>query len=466
LITLILPSLSLTRADRSNSLLLRHSSRRRLILTAAMTAGSTMTQLEVLASRTATSAMAPVGKVSTLQPHYLPNGKLTCHVRIDDMWVDLTHWAATHPGGDTILHQMNGKDATDAFYSLHSPEAIARLKRLPSSSTIPAHIAPFEPAPATKATLAFREFRAQLQREGWWERNLVWEAFYTSSVYILSALGTWAAFTGHPIIATLLIGFAMQQAGWIAHDYIHARGAVPYWNAVIMQWCNGFSREWWSHKHNTHHVFTNHIGLDADIENDPVFHLFFPDPKDDTMFRKMQHWYFVPVASVLYLSWRIQSLQASFKSMEWKELVPMALNYIWLYFLGWKISLAAIYLGGFLVSFIVTATHQSEEMIDPTTDEGREYSFCEGQFATTRDARTSDPFTEWLWGGMQYQLEHHLFPTMPKYKYRSIAPRVKAFAEANGLAYRCDDTQTEIFKRNFNTLKFFAQEKANVKKSE
>lgn len=35
------------------------------------------------------------------------------------------------------------------------------------------------------------------------------------------------------------------------------------------------------------------------------------------------------------------------------------------------------------------------------------------QFRSTRDAVCSNPFSEWLWGGMQYQLEHHLFPTMP-----------------------------------------------------
>lgn len=421
-----------------------------------MSSTMTLTQTELLLQRTATSAMAPAGSIASLQPHYVGT-KLSTHVRIDGLWYDLTHWKTQHPGGTLILEQMNGKDATDAFYSLHSEEAIARMKRLPSSATIPTHIAPFAPAEPTKATVAFRAFREQLQKEGWWKRNMLWEAFYTGSVYALAAAGTYAAFTGHPILAVILIAFAMQQAGWIAHDYIHARGPVPFWNAVVMQWCNGFSREWWSHKHNTHHVFTNHIGLDADIENDPVFHLFFPAPEDDTLFRKMQHWYFVPVASVLYISWRIQSLQHSFKTMDWKELLMQAINYTWLYFLGWQISLASVYFAGFLVSFIVTATHQSEHMIDPTTEDGKEYSFCEGQFATTRDARTSDFFTEWLWGGMQYQLEHHLFPTMPKYRYAALAPRVKQFAEQNGLLYRVDETQSEIFYRNFKTLQFFAQ---------
>lgn len=339
-------------------------------------------------------------------------------------------------------------------------EAVARLSKLSSSKTLPAHLT--APAPPTKATQAFRVFRAQLEKDGYFDRSAMWEFFYTASIYVMGALGTWLAFNGHPILSTLILGLAMQQAGWIAHDFIHARGTISYWNALIMQMMNGFSRGWWSNKHNTHHVFTNYIGIDADIENDPVFHLFFPDPKDDTFFRKMQHWYFVPVASVLYFSWRVQSLQHSFATMDKKELICQAISYIWLYCLGWQIALGSIYFGGFLVSFIVTATHQSEEMIDPLTPEGAVYSFVEGQFATTRDARTSDFFTEWLWGGMQYQLEHHLFPTLPKYRYAAIAPLVRAFAKEHGLDYRVDETQSEILYRNYKTLKHYAQDKAKA----
>lgn len=201
--------------------------------------------------------------------------------------------------------------------------------------------------------------------------------------------------------------------------------------------------------------------VDSDIENDPVFHLFFPDPKDDTLFRKMQHWYFVPVASVLYISWKVQSLQYALKRWNVQELALMVIHYAWMYTLGIWIALPAVYIAGGLVAVIVTATHQSEEMIDAPTHSNSStgvipYSFVEGQFATTRDAKTNNFFMEFLWGGMQYQLEHHLFPIMPKYYYAAVAPKVKAFAQKNGLSYRCD-TQMQILLRNFNTLKYFAQ---------
>ena len=53
----------------------------------------------------------------------------------------------------------------------------------------------------------------------------------------------------------------------------------------------------------------------------------------------------------------------------------------------------------------------------------QEPEFVHAQFRSTRDAVCSNPFSEWLWGGMQYQLEHHLFPTMPRYRYPALVPR-------------------------------------------
>ena len=52
-----------------------------------------------------------------------------------------------------------------------------------------------------------------------------------------------------------------------------------------------------------------------------------------------------------------------------------------------------------------------------------------------------------MWGGMQYQLEHHLFPTIPRYKYRHLVPLVRKFAEENGIEYRATG-QWEIIKDN------------------
>ncbi len=56
---------------------------------------------------------------------------------------------------------------------------------------------------------------------------------------------------------------------------------------------------------------------------------------------------------------------------------------------------------------------------------------------------------------MQYQLEHHLFPTMPKYRYRSLRPLVQQWAVDNNMPYKAEPANA-IIKRNYETLKMYA----------
>lgn len=54
---------------------------------------------------------------------------------------------------------------------------------------------------------------------------------------------------------------------------------------------------------------------------------------------------------------------------------------------------------------------------------------------------------------MQYQLEHHLFPTMPRYKYRQLVPLVKKFAEDNDIEYRATG-QWKILGENIDLVRY------------
>lgn len=129
----------------------------------------------------------------------------------------------------------------------------------------------------------------------------------------------------------------------------------------------------------------------------------------------------------------------------------MAINYLWLLYLPLKVSIGSVLLGGWLVAEVVTATHQSEDMID-----GLSYNFVSDQFKTTRDVLMTNPIGNWLWGGMQYQLIHHLFPTMPRYRYATLQPQVFEFAKKNGIEYRTA-TPLQIFRMNYETMRKYAQ---------
>jgi fatty acid desaturase len=50
--------------------------------------------------------------------------------------------------------------------------------------------------------------------------------------------------------------------------------------------------------------------------------------------------------------------------------------------------------------------------------------------------RCTDPVSEYIFGGMDKQLPHHLFPTLPRYKYKALVPVIAQWAEENGVDYR------------------------------
>eukprot|EP00045_Choanoeca_perplexa_P003029 m.28306 g.28306 ORF g.28306 m.28306 type:complete len:387 (+) comp11824_c0_seq1:105-1265(+) len=348
---------------------------------------------------------------------------------IDQEWYDLTKWAPHHPGGETILERFDNQDATDHFYSLHSEKAIAQLKRMRPMETK-------EDVPETIALdESFRQLKSKLENDGWWQRNFFWEILLLVPVVAMVVVGTLLAWT-YPVLSTIILAVAMQQAGWLGHDMTHARNSA--YNDGLLRyvsgWINGFDRNWWSDKHNTHHVLTNHVNYDPDIHVQPILFLWAPIKSMDHALRKYQHLYFPLPYSLLYVSWRWESFKFALAKRDWTTLIlALAPSYIWLACLPLAVSIGSVLLGGFLVAMVVTLSHESEDMLLD-----REPSFSKNQFLTTRNIECPDWITEYLFGGMQYQLEHHLFPTMPRYKYRLLTPTVRAWAKANNLEYKSD----------------------------
>eukprot|EP01114_Cavostelium_apophysatum_P003048 TRINITY_DN1277_c0_g1_i1.p1 TRINITY_DN1277_c0_g1~~TRINITY_DN1277_c0_g1_i1.p1 ORF type:complete len:420 (+),score=118.85 TRINITY_DN1277_c0_g1_i1:187-1446(+) len=406
-----------------------------------------------LKKRSQESALSAKRKESPFVP-LAESSKGPLIVKIRGKWVNLEAWKKVHPGGMESIERFRGEDATDAFESLHSKEAINMLEKMKDiSSSLSEDVKDSATSP-TKPTLAFREFRNQLLKEGWFERDWKIDFFFVGLIFAMAALGTFLSYS-YPLIATILIGVAMQQSGWSGHDYVHGRGKTSKVLGIgLGGLINAFSSRWWSEKHNKHHVHTNQFGVDDDIQNDPILHLWVPTKEKDVPFRAYQHLYYHIVYSFLFVSWRIQSFQTAWRQRDFLELSLMAINYFWLLCLPVYVSIPSVILGGWLVAEIVTATHQSEEII-----EGMSFHFVEDQFRTTRDVTSNSVIMNYLWGGMQYQLEHHLFPTMPKYRYPALIPKLKDFAKKNGLDYRTAGV-FEMLWMNYETMRKFAVTKS------
>ena len=58
---------------------------------------------------------------------------------------------------------------------------------------------------------------------------------------------------------------------------------------------------------------------------------------------------------------------------------------------------------------------------------------------------------------LNFQIEHHLFPTMPRYRYPQLVPKIKALASRHGIEYR-ESTEFEIIKMNYRNYCRVARE--------
>ena len=355
-------------------------------------------------------------------------------VRMHGVWYDLSGWRKAHPAGPHWIDWYDGRDATEVMDAFHSARGREMYKRLPRSTTETAAVLDATVAPYSSTELNFRALREQLEKDGWWERDYVHEA---KLLGIWTSLVVSAAYTVEiaPPLSSFLLALSMTNAGWLGHDYIH--GIDKFANALrpFAAVAAGLGPTWWSDKHNKHHALTNEMGVDEDIATDPFIFPYVPSPEHDSPLRRVQHYTFLAVFSFLFALWRVDTLKVAVDSVETKR--PDAKNELWYLLAHYFVLLTvfplttwvpAVFLSGLMSALIVTPTHQSEEFFSEYQPD-----WVTAQFRSTRNAVTTNPFSEWLWGGMQYQLEHHLFPSMPRSKYPALKPILTKFAEENNV---------------------------------
>lgn len=248
----------------------------------------------------------------------------------------------------------------------------------------------------------------------------------------------------------------------------------------------GFTLTWWSEKHNWHHVSTNlhesepekHDG-DPDIDTLPFLawsrklarKLFKSGSMSDSAFAKFsvkyQNIMYFPLLCFARLAWGWQSITWAFNldNTVWgdpnvaqvdarpKLLYPngeklaLIVHYAWLAYLliftmpNVYTALAFFFLaqtlGGFLLALVFGVGHSGMIVYDSDKRPG----FAEHQITTTRNIDPT-PFNMWFMGGLEFQIEHHLFPMMPRHNLPKIADRVKALAKKYNVPYHCTSLWT------------------------
>jgi fatty acid desaturase len=202
------------------------------------------------------------------------------------------------------------------------------------------------------------------------------------------------------------------------------------------------------------------MGVDEDIATDPFLFQWAPDPANDSPLRKIQHLIFYIPFSFMFALWRVDTMKVAIDAVENKrtsakeELVALLIHYFVLFNLfPASVWVPSVFMSGLVSAIIVTPTHQSEEMFEEYQPD-----WVTAQFQSTRNAVTTNPFSEWIWGGMNYQLEHHLFPSMPRSNYPKLRPILQKFAADNNIpgGYR-ESGEFKILKMNWELYKRVAE---------
>lgn len=312
----------------------------------------------------------------------------------------------------------------------------------------------------------------------------------TLMVFTLYALCVIAIYSNYFSAGALLgiyafLGFVCSLHGLnVAHDAMHgAYFRSPTLNKSLSYGfdCNCTSSFVWRVSHNTHHhIYTNIPGLDYDIDKgsllrfqptDPIYHYHY-----------FQNWYALPLYSLMSLNWGFYS-DIVWMVQEYRKgtvptqemalfcllklvhpfflmILPMMLLSVpwWIPLIGYIILHAV---SGVTSAIVFQLAHLVEGVEFVHADEGGElpYDWALHEMNTTSNFATKSRWVTFWVGGLNFQVEHHLFPEICHVHYFWISDIVRKTAEEFNFPYKENRTFTSALISHFRTLKKLGRNK-------
>ncbi|GAA2729689.1 fatty acid desaturase family protein [Cellulomonas aerilata] len=246
----------------------------------------------------------------------------------------------------------------------------------------------------------------------------------------------------------VVLGQVMFLGHDAAHRQIFASGRMNEWaSLIIANLYAGMSYGWWTHKHSRHHAKPNQVGLDPDIKTGAFyFHteeLTAPVKGATAWMRARQGYLFFPLLLLEGLNLHVSGVRTIFGKGEVKRRpVEMAFvtlrlgGYLALVFWVLPVGMAFAFLGvqlalfGLYMGAVFAPNHKGM----PIVPKSAKVDFLRRQVLMSRNVR-GGRFMDWFMGGLNYQVEHHLFPSMPRPNLRKVQPIVREFCATHDIPY-------------------------------
>lgn len=323
-----------------------------------------------------------------------------------------------------------------------------------------------------------------IQKTGNWKIHLktviLFTVFLVPYFFILTLpMPFWA----HLLLA-FVMGVGMAGIGMnVMHDANHGSYSTKSWVNKFMGgtiYVLAGNVHNWQVQHNVlHHTYTNIIGHDEDLEAGRIMR--FSKQAEWHKFHRFQQYYAVFLYGLLTFNWAITT---DFKQMHnyikrklsygepkspkilWTTLIitkiiylaiwivlPLALGITW-----WKVLIgffAMHYTAGLILSIVFQLAHVVDEADNPIPNqEGEmENTWAIHQLYTTVNFAPKNKIVNWYTGGLNHQIEHHIFPHISHVHYGKIAKIVKQTAKECQLPYYEYKTMTAAIAAHFKHLK-------------
>jgi len=386
-------------------------------------------------------------------------------VCIDGIIYDISSF--NHPGGDSI-NIFGGNDVTTQYKMIHPYHTSKHLEKMKVVGKVPDYYSEYEWDTPFEREIKREVFK--IVRRG--QEFGTYGYFFRATLYIFLFFYLqylWMQKTSYTL--ALFYGVSMASIGLnVQHDANHGAASKNVWvNDLLGLGADfiGGSKWLWMEKHWTHHAYTNHRDKDPDgLAAEPflLFNDYDLSSSKRSGYHAFQAFYFVIVLCGYWLSavldipviWKVQDRGAL--------TVGIRLDNDWIASRRkYAISLRILYLscnvfiplyndfslktlshinfmgiaGSLALGLLFTLSHNFENAErDPTkTFREAEKPVCWFKAQVETSSTYGGTVSGWLTGGLNFQVEHHLFPRMSSAWYPFIAPKIREICKKHGVSY-------------------------------